>query len=477
MNFKRNDGGNQVTGGFLDRLLTRYDDSDYIIKLKSRFLLRVSITAITIFPFIIAYNIYLSLTKAAYGYAIYWPIIAPLLAAFIIFFIVIILVIKGRFTPAGHILFIASQLLIWSIMFIDKSGPVERLDTIVVLFAILSMSPLVIKNRPVAIPVYSAATVLGAVLFARLVFPEMGLPATAMIDYIGDIIVASAVVVIMAYNLFSINRAALDRSEESRRKLAAANVELEALNEDLVATNEELEAAMEELAATNEEFEAQNRELTASQRIIGDSLEEKNVLLREIHHRVKNNMQIISSLLNMQADNIGDPRTKTVINDAISRIHSMALIHEKIYQSGSFSRVDMAAYIEQLLKDIIQLSMRGSDALQVSTRFDSIPLSIEQAIPCGILINEILTNSIKHACVDDRPCRIELAMSAADGVATLEISDSGPGFDAGLLENNGGSTMGLQLVNALARQLNAELSINVDKGARFTIRFGILKRQ
>ncbi len=473
----RKKGENQAGGGVIDRMLARYDDSNYIIKLKSRFLLRVSIAAITIFPFIIAYNVYLSLTKAAYGYSIYWPIIAPLLAVLVIYFIVIILVIKGRFTPAGHLFFITSQLLIWSIMLIDKSGPVERVNTIVVLFAILSMSPLVIKNRPIAIPIYSAATVLGAVLFARLFFPEMGLPTTTMIDFIGDITVASAVVVIMTYNLFSINRSALDRSEESRMKLAATNTELEALNEDLVATNEELEAAMEELAATNEEFEAQNRELTESQRIIGDSLEEKNVLLREIHHRVKNNMQIISSLLNMQADNIGDTRTKTVINDAISRIHSMALIHEKIYQSGSFSRVDMAAYIEQMLQDIIRLSMKGSDSLQVSTRFDPVHLSIEQAIPCGILINEILTNSIKHACGDDHPCRIELAMSAADGVATLEISDSGPGFDTGLLVNGGGSTMGLQLVNALTKQLNAELSINVDNGARFTIRFGILRRE
>lgn len=463
--------------GAIDRLLARYRDSDYIIKLKARFLLRVSIAAIIVFPFIIAYNIYLSLTKAAFGYSIYWPIIAPLLIVYSIYMLVILLIARGRFAPAGHLFFIASQFLIWSIVIIDKSGPVERLDTITILFAILAMSPLIIKKNPLFILVYSAVTALASMIFAILYFPEMGLASSTRVDFIGDICIASVVVAIMTYNLFSINRAALDRSEESRVALAEVNAELKNANEDLAATNEELEAAMEELTASNEAFEEQNRELVESQRIITESLEEKNVLLKEIHHRVKNNMQIISSLLNMQSENIRDPLMQQTINDAISRIHSMALIHEKIYQAGNFSRIDMAAYITELLNDIMLLSARNPDDIHVTKKLAPVHLSIGQAIPCGILINEILTNSIKYGCRESGGCRIDLEMSVHEDMVTLVMADNGPGIERDMLERGDTATLGMQLINALARQLNAELEVGVDRGTRFTIRFSSREEQ
>lgn len=459
--------------GMFQRLLVRYHDSDYIIQLKSQFMLRVCIAGIVIIPPITIYNIYLSITKEVFGHAIYWPIIVPLLFIFFIYLIAGLLIIKGRFSLGAHLFFIASQVLIWSIILLDKSGPIERLDTIAILIAILAMSPLIIKQRPLLIPIYSALTILVSVIFARFFSADMNLTQSQVVDFLGDIGIASVVVAIMAYNLFSINRAALVRSEESRKMLATVNEELTATNEELEETNEELSAAMEELTATNEEFETQNRELVESQQIISDSLEEKNVLLKEIHHRVKNNMQIISSLLNMQAQNIQDPPIRQIIHDAISRIHSMALIHEKIYQAGNFTRIDMAAYITELLDDIILLSAKSSNDIQATTSLEPVHLAIGQAIPCGILINEILTNSIKHGCTDTGCCRIDLTMSNRDGIFSMIISDSGPGLEKEMVDNGTMNTMGIQLINALIKQLNADLNVSVNKGTTFTILFKI----
>ncbi len=454
-----------------ERLLDRYRDSDHIIKLKARFLLRVCIAAVVIIPFIIAYNMYLTFTKAVYGHAIYWPIIAPLVFIFFVYLSVIFLIAIGRFSIGAHLFFLATQLLMWSIIIVDKSGPLERLDTIVVLIAILSMSPLVITRRALLIPAYSAITVLAAVLFVKFVMP--GLSPTETIDFLGDIAIAALAAAIFSYNLFSINRSALEHSEESRQDLARANEELAATNEELAATNEELEATMEELTATNEEFEAQNGELIKSQEAINESLREKNVLLREIHHRVKNNMQIVSSLLNMQAQTIDDPAARHPIDDAISRIYSIALIHEKLYRADNFTRIDMAAYVTELMDEIIQLFSKSPDDIQVITDLEQINLPIDQAVPCGIMINEILTNSIKHACRDTGPCRIDIRMSMSDGMMDLVIADSGPGMEHTIMESGGTKTMGMQIIRALAQQLNASIEVSTDEGTKYVIRFAL----
>ncbi|HRZ25499.1 MAG TPA: histidine kinase dimerization/phosphoacceptor domain -containing protein [Spirochaetota bacterium] len=446
-------------------LLKRYRDYDHITRLRARFFLGACIAVVFIMPPIIAYNIYLSLNREVYGYAIYWPIIAPLVFIFFIYIIVAFLIATGRFSIGAHIFFIASQLLIWSIIIVDKSGPLERLDTIVVVIAILSMSPLVITRRAWLIPAYSAVTVLANILIVKFLIP--GLTHTETVDYLGDVGIAAVVAAIFSYNLFSISRTALDQSEESRKNLERAN-------EELAATNEELESTNEELTATNEEYEAQNEELIKSQEVIRESLEEKNVLIKEVHHRVKNNMQIISSLLNMQSENVDDSLIKKPLNDAVSRIRSIALIHEKLYKAENFSRIDMSTYIADLLEENILLCSRPDQEIQVSTKLEPITLSINQAVPCGILINEIITNSIKHGCVDETGCRIVVEMHALDNMATITISDSGPGLEHDIQDYSGANTMGIQLINALVSQLNAEISVSAENGTTFTIRFNII---
>jgi len=462
-------------GGMIERLFVRYRHTSYVTRLRARFLLQACVAVIIVLPFIIAYDVYLSFAKEAFGHTFYWPIIAPLAVFFIVCIIIALLIVKGRFSIAAHLFLIVSQCVLWSIVFIDKSGPLERMDTVAVIVAGLSMSPLVITRKPLLIPLYSAITILVSIVFIRLHGAAMGLSHSAMVDFVGDTAIASVVVGIMAYNLFSINKAALDRSEESRGKLAIANNDLIVANEELEATNEELAATMEELTVTNQGIEAQNRELIESKRMIGESLEEKNVLIKEIHHRVKNNMQIISSLLNMQCQNVEDPLMRQPLNDAVSRIRSIALIHEKIYKAENFSRIDMSSYIADLLDENIQLCSKKSEDIQFLTRLEPINLSVNQAIPCGILINEIITNSIKHGCVDEKGCSIEVEMYASDGVMTIIISDSGPGLDHDIRDSGSANTMGMQLINALAKQLNAEIAVRVQNGTTFTIRFNIKK--
>jgi two-component sensor histidine kinase len=460
-----------MMSGLSERMLSKYRDDDYVIKLKAHFLLRICIGGVIVTPLTIVYTIYLNLNNPVYNYGIHGEGLAPLIVLLTVFAFCILILTRGFFSVAAHLLFITAQVVIWSIMVLDMSTPVGRLDTIVVLFTLLSMAPLIVTRNILLIPLYSALAILIVFIFTIIQAPGMGLSRTDMWDFIADSSAAAVIVAIISYNLFSINRTALAHSEESRTKLAHVNEELNATNEELEASNEEIAASMEELTATNEEFEAQNRELIASQEIISESLEEKTVLIKEVHHRVKNNMQIVSSLLNLQAMSIEDPRIRQIIKDAVSRIHSMALIHEKIYRADNFSRINMAAYITDLAKEIIELYSQKPDMIHISSNLESIHLSVDQAIPCGILINEILTNSIKHGCKEASSCKLELGLTSSEGTVTMTIADSGPGIDREALDSGSRKTLGLQIIEALAQQLNAKLDCNVDRGTRFTIRF------
>jgi two-component system, sensor histidine kinase PdtaS len=201
-----------------------------------------------------------------------------------------------------------------------------------------------------------------------------------------------------------------------------------------------------------------------------ESLEEKIILIKEIHHRVKNNMQVISSLLNMQADTVYEPLANQALKDAIGRIHSMASIHEKIYSTESFSRVDMAAYIDELSKDLLNLHSGRKGSITIQSQLNPVYLGMDKAIPCGLLINEILTNSIKHGSCETNPCAIDLRMDESDGWISLIIADNGPGMEPELFRSEQKTSMGMQIIEALARQINATLSLDVDRGTRFTIR-------
>lgn len=205
------------------------------------------------------------------------------------------------------------------------------------------------------------------------------------------------------------------------------------------------------------------------------SLREKEILLKEIHHRVKNNFQIIISLLNLQSMNIQSEELQQRFNDSRNSIRAMALIHEKLYQSDDFARIDFSAYLKTLTTELC--SIYASPAKPVACRLDveRVDLPIDLAIPCSLIVNEILSNSLKYAFSPpwEGSPEILLRMTGKDdGEVKLEISDNGIGMPAGRdVGAPDSDTLGLSLIGLLARQIKATLRLDRDGGTRYTIVF------
>ncbi|MBN2159689.1 MAG: PAS domain S-box protein [Spirochaetes bacterium] len=210
---------------------------------------------------------------------------------------------------------------------------------------------------------------------------------------------------------------------------------------------------------------------------ITESLREKETLLREIHHRVKNNLQIITSLLNLQGRNIRDEYLQGQFENAQNRIRSMALVHEKLYQSKEFGRIDLASYLSDLAAEIFETyDAGGRIALKIDARPVHIP--IELAIPCALIINEILINAFKYAFPPGWSGKPEISISLdalAEGSANMRIGDNGVGIP-GSIQLNDVETLGLVLVPMLVRQINGELELDRSGGTWYTVRFKIPAR-
>ncbi len=193
------------------------------------------------------------------------------------------------------------------------------------------------------------------------------------------------------------------------------------------------------------------------------SLREKEVLLREIHHRVKNNMQIITSLLSLQSGLMDNDVVKGHFRQCQFRINSMAMIHEMLYQSDNFSEINYAEYVKQLVTELIT-SIKGVKN-DVEFKFSSpeLYLSIDTAIPLGLLINEIITNSLKYGITNEVGGKIEIQFTREDSANyTLLIGDNGVGIPNGVTVENS-SSLGLKLIYRLARQLGGNISLIPDK--------------
>lgn len=199
------------------------------------------------------------------------------------------------------------------------------------------------------------------------------------------------------------------------------------------------------------------------------SLEEKELLLKEIHHRVKNNLQVISSLLSLQTRNIRDEAALEMFADSQNRIRSMALIHEKLYQSEDLARVDFASYIETLVAHLFQSYQVRSQRVRLVLEVENLYLGIDKAIPCGLIINELVSNALKHAFPEDREgsMKIRLAQVGAERFM-VAVSDDGVGFPEGV-DHRTTETLGLKLVNILVRQLNGEIELKSEGGTEFAI--------
>ena len=201
------------------------------------------------------------------------------------------------------------------------------------------------------------------------------------------------------------------------------------------------------------------------------SLRDKEVMLREIHHRVKNNLQVIASLVDLQTDTLADPAFKAVFQDVRDRVRSMALVHEKLYQSESLARVDFAEYAESLLSYLVRSHRSAECAIALKTELQPVTFSVEVAVPCGLILNELVSNAIKHAFRGRAEGAITTALGTrSDGRVFLRVSDNGVGLPAGM-DWRQSLSMGLRLIQLLARQLNATVEVQANGGTAFELAF------
>ncbi|HOT45150.1 MAG TPA: PAS domain S-box protein [Spirochaetota bacterium] len=207
---------------------------------------------------------------------------------------------------------------------------------------------------------------------------------------------------------------------------------------------------------------------------IKSSLREKEVLLKEIHHRVKNNFQIIISLINLQSNNIKDAALLKMFHDSTNRIRAMALVHEKLYRSEDIAKIDFTSYLKTIAEELHGSYTTTLNSPQLNIEADDIHLGIDHAIPCGLIVNELITNALKYAFPDGgegNAITISLRRSGTDDI-TLMVTDNGIGIpDTIDIENT--TSLGLQLVNVLIKQIHGTSTVSRTGGTSWTITFPI----
>ncbi len=226
-----------------------------------------------------------------------------------------------------------------------------------------------------------------------------------------------------------------------------------------------------EHARLHEQAQQELAERRRAEAQIKASLSEKELLLKEIHHRVKNNLQVISSLLYLQSRQIQDEETLSMFLESQHRIRSMALVHERLYQTEDLGRVDAADYVRTLVSQLFHSYQVSASRVQLAVQVDDIALDIDTAIPCGLIISELVSNALKHAFPDGRKGKVSVEMRmVADGQIYVAVGDDGVGFPRDLTLGEMRS-LGLQLVRTLVNQIEGKLELDRSHGTRFEIAF------
>ena len=207
------------------------------------------------------------------------------------------------------------------------------------------------------------------------------------------------------------------------------------------------------------------------------SLQEKDVLLKEVHHRVKNNMQVISSLLNLQSRRVKDPAVLEMFKESQRRIRSMALIHERLYQSSDLSRIEFSQYLRNLATHLFHSYQADSSRIHLKIDAEEVFLNINTAIPCGLIVNELISNALKHGFPEGRSGQldIDLRRVAGDGYV-LRVKDDGVGFPEGL-DFRKTETLGMQIISTLVEQIDGRVELSRKKGTAFRLEFNELPRK
>lgn len=260
---------------------------------------------------------------------------------------------------------------------------------------------------------------------------------------------------------------------------AARDITERMLAEDaLKAAHYELEKRVKErtseLAEANEALKAEISERKKTGESLLKSIKEKEILLKEIHHRVKNNLQIISSMLYIQSMNINDKQSITAFKEGRNRVDTMALIHEKLYQTEDLTRINFAEYIEELARNLFFFYGVNIEKTKLKIDISDIYFDVNTAIPCGLIINELVSNSLKYAFPNGRKGEIKITLKPYDDKFIMIIGDNGIGFpaDMDIAETE---TLGLKLVNSLVNQLDGTIKLDRTSGATFEIIFSELK--
>jgi two-component sensor histidine kinase len=260
-----------------------------------------------------------------------------------------------------------------------------------------------------------------------------------------------------------------------RRAQMEAEAALKHTKDILERTVEERTAALNALTAELRADIAQRQqieqELRDSQARLQAALQEKEVLLTEVYHRIKNNLQIISSLLDLQAETVADPQVRALFEDSQQRIQAVALLHESLSQARNVARIPVAEYINRLSTQVFQAFAPPGDRITLSIQADPIWIEVRNAVPCGLLVNELLSNSLKYAFPGDQGGEVTIALRAtSEGQMVLIVRDTGIGFPADV-DFRHTDSLGLQLVCLLTEQLGGTIELERASGTQWTLRF------
>jgi len=209
---------------------------------------------------------------------------------------------------------------------------------------------------------------------------------------------------------------------------------------------------------------------TVTEERLRATLREKDVLIEEVHHRVKNNLQVITSLLGLQARSIKDPATRKTFEESRYRVQAMAILHEILYESSSLAEIDFADYIRRMVEHLVR-SYGAASRIRTEVRLEPLHCHRDVALPCGLIVNELLSNAFKYAFPGGKTGAIRVVLRrGAEGKVHLLVGDNGVGLPAGL-DWKTSPTLGLRLVRTLARQIGAEVKIRGREGTLFSITF------
>lgn len=202
---------------------------------------------------------------------------------------------------------------------------------------------------------------------------------------------------------------------------------------------------------------------------LSEALRDKDLLIKEIHHRVKNNLQLVSSLLSMQSRTIVDPSVAGAIEDGKSRVRSMALIHQDLYQNDNLKGVNVKSYLDDLCSELFNTYNVNQQPVELSLDIEDIILDIDTVIPLGLIINELITNSLKYAFPKGEPGKVSITLKRSSDGLVLHVKDNGVGYD--LDRANTSNSFGTKLIKALSKQLDGHLDVDSSNGTSIRIKF------